>query len=72
MCLAVPMRLVSVEGNEGKAELDGIARKVSLDLVPGAKVGEFVIVHAGYAIQLLDEKAAEEQLELLAEALEPR
>lgn len=72
MCLAVPMRLVSVEGNEGKAELDGNARKVSLDLVPGAKVGEFVIVHAGYAIQLLDEKAAEEQLELLAEALEPR
>lgn len=72
MCLAVPMRLVSVEGNEGKAELDGIARKVSLDLVPGAKAGEFVIVHAGYAIQLLDEEAAEAQLELLADALEPR
>ena len=71
MCLGVPMRLLSVDGSEGKAEIDGVARRVSLDLVPEAKVGDFVIIHAGYAIQMMDEKAAEEQLALLAEALGP-
>jgi hydrogenase expression/formation protein HypC len=65
------MRLLSVDGSEGKAEIDGVARRVSLDLVPEAKVGDFVIIHAGYAIQMMDEKAAEEQLALLAEALGP-
>jgi hydrogenase expression/formation protein HypC len=71
MCLAIPMKLLTVEGRAGKAEIDGVSRKVSLDMVPGAKVGDYVIVHAGYAIQVLDEKAALEQIDLLKEVLEP-
>lgn len=73
MCLGVPMRLTAIEGREGKAELEGISRKVGLDLVPGARPGDYVIVHAGYAIQVLDEASARETLELLAQvgALEP-
>jgi len=67
MCLGVPMKLVSVEGRQGKAELDGISRKIGIDLVPAAKVGDYVIVHAGYAIQILDEQSALETLALLAE-----
>lgn len=67
MCLAVPMRLLTIAGNQGKAELDGVGRSVMLDLVPEARVGDYVIVHAGYAIQLLDEQAAAETLALFAQ-----
>ena len=66
MCLAIPLRLVSRDGVCGKAELNGVSRAVMLDLVPGAAVGQFVIVHAGYAIQVLDEGAAAETLAMLA------
>jgi hydrogenase expression/formation protein HypC len=67
MCLAIPMLLVAMDGPTGKVELDGIRREVMLDLVPEAKIGDYVIVHAGYAIQTLDEQAARETLSLLAE-----
>jgi len=67
MCLGVPMKLTELNGREGKAEIDGVSRRVGLDLVPGAKLGDYVIVHAGYAIQILDEVSAKETLELLAE-----
>lgn len=70
MCLGVPMRLASIDGHTGKAELEGVTRDVMLDLVPGAQVGEFVIIHAGYAIQTLDEASARETLRLLAEMTE--
>ena len=67
MCLGVPMKLRSVQGRVGQAELDGVTRKVALDLVPAAREGDYVIVHAGYAIQVLDEQSAKETLELLAQ-----
>jgi hydrogenase expression/formation protein HypC len=67
MCLGVPMKITSIQGREGRAELDGVVRRVGLDLVPGAAVGDFVIVHAGYAIQVLDEESALETLKLLSE-----
>lgn len=67
MCLGVPMKLASVTGREGKAVLEGVSRKIALDLVPDAQEGDYVIVHAGYAIQILDEKSALETLQLLAE-----
>ena len=70
MCLGVPMKLVTVRGTEGRAETEGVARRVMLDLVPAAKQGDWVIVHAGYAIQLLDEEAAQETLALLREVVE--
>lgn len=68
MCLGVPMKITELNGREGKAELDGVSRRVGLDLVPDAKLGDYVIVHAGYAIQILDEASAKETLELLKEA----
>jgi hydrogenase expression/formation protein HypC len=71
MCLAVPMRLTEVKGANGKAELDGVARRVRLDFVPEAKPGDFVLLHAGYAIQVMDQTAAEETLGLLNELLGP-
>jgi len=65
MCLAVPLRLVSVNGNDAIGEVGGIQREVSIMMTPDAKVGDYVIVHAGFAIQMLDQKEAEENLELL-------
>ena len=67
MCLAVPMRLVRREEDFGLAEVGGIERKIGLQLVDEATVGDFVIVHAGFAIQKLDEEAAQESLALFEE-----
>lgn len=66
MCLAVPMKLTTITGDAGRAELEGVSRTVMLDLVPQAAVGDYVIVHAGYAIQVLDEASAKETLALFA------
>lgn len=68
MCLGIPMRLIAVDGHTGTVETGGVRRAVRLDLTPKVSVGEYVIVHAGYAIQTLDEQAATETLALLAEA----
>ena len=65
MCLAVPLRLVSVNGNDAVGEVGGIQREVSIMMTPDVKVGDYVIVHAGFAIQVLDQKEAEENLDLL-------
>ena len=65
MCLAVPLKLVSVNGNDAIGEVGGIQREVSVMMTPDVKVGDYVIVHAGFAIQVLDQKEAEENLELL-------
>jgi hydrogenase expression/formation protein HypC len=60
------MRLESVVGHSGRAVVDGVGRELRLDLVE-AQVGDWVLVHAGYAIQVLDEAAAAETLALLRE-----
>jgi hydrogenase expression/formation protein HypC len=66
MCLAIPARIVSADENR-MAEVDimGVTRKVSLDLVPTAQADDYVLVHAGFAIQVIDEADAKETLELL-------
>ncbi len=70
MCLAVPMRLVSIDGAAGRAEVQGVGRDVRLDLVPGVRIGDWLIVHAGYAIQVLDEAEAAETMAMVAVALD--
>ena len=67
MCLAIPMKLVARDGREGTAEVSGVTRKVRLDLLPDAVIGDYLIVHAGYAIQRLDEDEAAAILETLGE-----
>jgi len=59
------MKLLSREGDRGIVEMGGVRRNVVLTLTPDAAVGEFVIVHAGYALEVLDERAAAETLALL-------
>ncbi|MBD3369358.1 HypC/HybG/HupF family hydrogenase formation chaperone [Candidatus Fermentibacteria bacterium] len=67
MCLAIPMKIVKIEGDQARAELKGAVRRVRLDLVEGAEVGNYVLVHAGFAISLLEEEDALQTLEYLAE-----
>jgi len=67
MCVALPMKLTSLEGQNGVAEQDGVMINVNTMLLPGAKVGDYVIVHAGFAIHLLDEEEARKSIELFRE-----
>jgi hydrogenase expression/formation protein HypC len=67
MCLAIPVLIKSIEDKEAEAEVGGITRRISLWLTPEAKVGDYVLVHTGYAINVLDQEQAEETLALLRE-----
>ena len=67
MCLAVPVRIVSIEGAEAETEIAGVRRRVSIALTPEAKVGDYVLLHTGYAIGVIDEAEAEETLKLFEE-----
>jgi len=67
MCLAVPVRVVSIEGNEAEVEIGGVGRRVSIILTPEAKVGDYVLLHTGYAINVVNEAEAQETLKILEE-----
>jgi hydrogenase expression/formation protein HypC len=67
MCLGVPARIESIIDNEAKVVMGGIELRASLDLLDNVKVGEYVLVHAGFAIQKVDEEEAMKTLELLKE-----
>ena len=69
MCLAVPVRIVSIDGDEAETEVGGVRRRVSIALTPQAKVGDYVLLHTGYAIGVVDEAEAEETLKLLEEII---
>jgi len=69
MCLAVPVQVVSVEGNEAEVEIGGVKRKVSIMLTPEARVGDYVLLHTGYAISVIDEDEAQETLKLFSEMI---
>ena len=69
MCLAVPGKILSIKPtNKADVDFGGVTRSVQLDLVPEAICGDYVIVHAGYAIQKLSQKEALETLDIIKEA----
>ncbi len=67
MCLAIPVLIQEIEGTEAMVEIGGVQRKVSLALTPEARVNQYVLIHAGYAIGVLDEEEARETLKLFEE-----
>ena len=67
MCLAIPVRILSIDGDIATGEVGGVEREVSVMMTPGVKVGDYCIVHAGFALQLLDRQEAEENLKIFAE-----
>lgn len=72
MCLGVPGKIVKIDKESQMAEVDfeGTTRAAGLHMVPEAKVGDYVIIHAGFAIRTLDEEEAKETLKLLEDFLE--
>jgi hydrogenase expression/formation protein HypC len=71
MCLAIPMRIVSIEGPRAVVEQGGARRTIATGLLDEVKEGEYVLVHAGYAIARVDEEEARRTLELVAQLAGP-
>ncbi len=74
MCLAVPARVTEIDGNFALVDMAGNTMRISTLLLPDVKVDEYVIIHAGFAINRLDEQEAMESLKVLrqlAESIEP-
>ena len=69
MCLAVPLRLESIDGKNGIGEFDGVRRKVRLDFVPAARIDDYVMVHAGFAIEIIEKQQAEDDRQAFREVL---
>jgi len=67
MCLAVPMQILSIQNDKGIVEISGIKREIGLQMIADVSPGDYIIVHAGFAIQKLDEKEAIETLALFKE-----
>ncbi|MBY8979634.1 MAG: HypC/HybG/HupF family hydrogenase formation chaperone [Candidatus Lokiarchaeota archaeon] len=70
MCLAIPGKIVSIDGNSAIVDFDGIKQEVIIALVLNPEVGKYVIIHAGYAIEQMDEKDAMEAIEMWKEISE--
>lgn len=70
MCLAIPAKVVELKYPEATVAIGGVARGARMDLLPDVSVGDYVIVHAGFAIQRLDEEEALKTLQLLSEIAE--
>ncbi|MBW2407571.1 MAG: HypC/HybG/HupF family hydrogenase formation chaperone [Deltaproteobacteria bacterium] len=68
MCLAIPSKIVKIEDNVATIDVDGVRREASLLLLENPEVGDYVIVHAGFAINKINEEDALESLKLLREA----
>ena len=67
MCLAIPTLIKSIHGQQAEVEIGGVRRTISLALTPEARVGDYVIVHTGFALSVLDEREAQETLQMFAE-----
>jgi hydrogenase expression/formation protein HypC len=67
MCLAIPAKITKIDNGMGTIDMEGTQREVSLLLLEDAKIGDYVIVHAGFAIHKIDEAEAKESLKVLRE-----
>lgn len=67
MCLSIPAKIIELDGTTAMAEIMGATRSISVELVPDAKIGDYVLLHAGCAIQILDEEEARNTIALFSE-----
>ncbi|MDP4179792.1 MAG: HypC/HybG/HupF family hydrogenase formation chaperone [Bacillota bacterium] len=70
MCLALPGKIIKIEDKTGVVEIMGVTREVSLELIRNYQIGDYVLIHAGCAIQKIDEEEAEKTIELFKELKE--
>lgn len=67
MCLAIPAKVLKIENNLAQVDMAGVKRQADIRMINNLKVGEYVLIHAGFAIEKIGEKEAEETLQLLRE-----
>ena len=67
MCLAIPMRVSKIEDEFAWVKTGGLTRQVNIQMVPNVKIGDYIIVHAGFAIEIINPRAAKETLDLIKE-----
>ena len=67
MCLAIPALIKKIDGEQAEVDIDGLTREVSLQLTPDAREGDYVLLHTGFAIGIIDAGEAEETLNILRE-----
>ncbi len=65
MCLAIPGKIIEIRKNVAKVNVCGLLRDISIDLCPEVSIGEYVLIHTGFAIEKVDEEEAKETLDLL-------
>ncbi len=70
MCLSIPAQIISIEGEKARVSLGGAEYNAALNLVENVKIGDYVLLHSGFAIQVIDEKEAMEIMQLLNEVIE--
>ncbi|WGI17275.1 HypC/HybG/HupF family hydrogenase formation chaperone [Methanonatronarchaeum sp. AMET-Sl] len=70
MCIAVPGKVVEIDGNEAMVEFEGVKRKIRIDFLDDVEIGDYVLNHVGQAIQVLPEEEAEERLKIFREYLD--
>jgi hydrogenase expression/formation protein HypC len=70
MCVAIPGKVIEIEGPEAVVDYGGVKRRANITLLDDVRVGDYVLIHVGFAIQKLDRKEAEETLQLWREILE--
>lgn len=70
MCLGVPMQVKNIENDVALCEIDGVQREASLMMIDGVEVGDFVLIHAGFAIERIDESEAQLTIDALRSALD--
>jgi hydrogenase expression/formation protein HypC len=67
MCLAIPGKVIEIKDNKATANFGGLRRKVDISLIDSCKINDYILVHAGFAIQKIDEMTARETYRLLSE-----
>ncbi len=67
MCLAIPMKIIRIKNNTAYAEVGGVEYQANIDLLKEVDIGDYIIVHAGFAIEKLDEQTAQESLDIWKE-----
>ena len=70
MCLAVPLKILSVDGRQAVGEAGGLTQRLRVDFIPDIRPGDYVMVHAGFAIEKLTEQQAKENLACIQEAID--
>jgi hydrogenase expression/formation protein HypC len=65
MCLAIPVKVSKIKGTLAEVDMSGVKRQADIRFLEGVKIGDYILVHAGFAIEKIDEKEARETLELL-------